>query len=420
MLPMRLLILAGGVITSALIARALGPSGRGAVAVAFGLALVLMQLGTVGVTAANPYFVAREPDTRARLIANSLMLAVLIGTTMAGLGCAIRVVAPQALDGVGWVDLTIALTAIPAALLGQFLQSIMLGEGRVRAFYAIEVAVTCLTLVVLAAILAVSELSVRGALVLLTGGRVLAAATFLVMMSRGCGRLRADLSLARRMAGYGLRVYAATLLAYLVIRLDLLLVNAYEGPREAGYYAVAVALADALYILPGLVALNLFAHVARGTDDETSARIFRSVAVIYLLVCVLTAAAAQLIIQVVYGPEFAEAVVLFWWLAPGIFCLGMLNILAQHFAGRGFPLQAVLVWVVGLALNIAMNLVLLPIAGTEMAALSASVTYVVLLALHMRMFARSVGGYGVLRPRLHEVATMLRVAVGRARTATSG
>jgi hypothetical protein len=59
-------------------------------------------------------------------------------------------------------------------------------------------------------------------------------------------------------------------------------------------------------------------------------------------------------------------------------------------------------------------------AGTEMAALSASVTYVVLLALHMRMFARSVGGYGVLRPRLHEVATMVRVAVGRARTATSG
>jgi O-antigen/teichoic acid export membrane protein len=417
MLPTRILILGCSVLISAVIARELGPSGRGAVAVAFGLALVLMQCGTVGITAANPYFVAREPEVHARLVSNSVLLAAVLGALTALMGIAVRLIAPQALDGVAWVDLAIALSAIPATLLAQFLQSILLGEGRTRAYNAIELAVTVLTLLALILVTTTSELTVQGALLLLAAGRFAAAAAFLATTARGSRLVRPDIALARRMAGYGLRVYAATLLAYLVIRIDLLLVNAYEGPQQAGYYAVAVALADALYILPTVVALNLFAHVARGTDEVTSAHVFRSVAVVYLFVCTIAAVAAGPIIQLVYGPQFNDATVLFWWLAPGIFCLGMLSILSQHFAGRGFPLPAVLVWVVGLGLNLAMNIVLLPIAGTQMAALSASVTYILLLFLHVRMFARSSGGYGVLRPRLDEVTTLARAALARVRTA---
>lgn len=417
MLPMRALILAFGVVMSAVIARELGPSGRGAVAVAFGLALVLIQLGTVGITAANPYFVAREPETRGRLVANSLMLALLLGGAMTGAGVLVRLVAPQVLTGVAWPDLMIAFAAIPAALLGQFLQSIMLGEGRIRAYNGIELAVTSATLAAIVAVAVTSDLTVRAAMLLLAGGRFAAAAGFLVMLVPGVGSLRPDVSLARRMAGYGMRVYVATLLGYLVIRIDLLLVNAYEGPEQAGYYAAAVALADALYILPAVVATILFAHVARGADDATTARTFRAVAILYLLICGVAALAAGPIINLVYGREFDDAVPLFWWLAPGIFCLGMLSILSQHFAGRGFPLGAVLVWAVGLALNVVMNLVLLPIAGTEMAAMSASATYLLLLVLHVRMFGRTSGGSGVLRPRRDDLAALQGAMLARLRAA---
>ena len=69
----------------------------------------------------------------------------------------------------------------------------------------------------------------------------------------------------------------------------------------------------------------------------------------------------------------------------------MLTILSQHFAGRGFPIQAALVWFVGLGVNLAINLAFLS-SGTYVAALASTIAYAVLLVLHVRMFAREIGG----------------------------
>ena len=118
---------------------------------------------------------------------------------------------------------------------------------------------------------------------------------------------------------------------------------------------------------------------------------------------------------ILFGQGFEDAVSLYWWLVPGIFSLGMLTVLSHHFAGRGFPLEAMLVWFVGLAINIGVNLLFLAEHGTWIASLSATVAYVVLLLLHMRMFARDVGGYAALRPSPRETVQFVRVALSRGR-----
>ena len=224
----------------------------------------------------------------------------------------------------------------------------------------------------------------------------------------------------RRMVGYGMRVYVATVLGFLVVRIDLLLVNGYDGTASAGLYAVAVAIADALYILPSVVAVNLFAHAARGSTDSTSAAVFRAFGLLYAVVCALSALFAPIAIELVYGDKFSDAAELYRWLAPGIFCYGMVNILAQHFAARGFPLEAVLVWGVGLALNLGLNLWLLPDHGTWVASMAATATYALLLVLHVRLFVRTSPGAGSLWPSVGESVTLLKRVVARARPEPAG
>ena len=136
------------------------------------------------------------------------------------------------------------------------------------------------------------------------------------------------------MLRYGFRVYIALLVSLLVIRLDLLLVNAFLGSDEAGLYSVAAALADGMFVLPMVIGLNLFTRVARGDPDRATAEIFRSVAVLYGLFCLATVPVAGLGIRAIFGESYADAEALYYWLLPGIFCLGMLTILSQHFAGR--------------------------------------------------------------------------------------
>lgn len=402
------------VVATVIVARALGVSGRGAFAVAFSLTLLLVQFGTVGMVTANPYFVAREPASRARIVANSLWLAAAFGLIGIAAGILVRFVAPSVTQGLSWPELLVAIIGVPAALATNFLQNVLLGEGRTVSMNAIEVAMGVVSTVALAVALLVFDAGVLVAISIMTGSFVLSAVAFLIALVRGRPRVwRPDAALAQTMLRYAFRIYVATLLAFLVLRLDLLLVNAYLGEHEAGLYSVVAALAQGMYVIPAVVGVNLFPRIARGGSDEISAGVFRSFFLLYGGLCLLTIPLAPVFIRLLFGPAFDDAVVLYWWLVPGIFSLGMLTVLSNHFAGRGFPLEAMLVWFVGLAVNVAMNLALLKAHGTWIASLASTVAYTVLMVLHVRMFARDVGGYAVLRPSARETVRFVRVALSR-------
>jgi O-antigen/teichoic acid export membrane protein len=220
--------------------------------------------------------------------------------------------------------------------------------------------------------------------------------------------------LVRRMLTYGFRIYVAILVSFLVIRLDLLLVNSFLGRTQAGLYSVAATFADGMFVLPTVIGLNLFTRVARGDPTEASAEVFRSVAVLYGLFCLATAPVAGIAIRTFFGDDYSGATSLYYWLLPGIFSLGMLTILSHHFAGRGYPLQAMAFLIAGLALNVVLNVIFLPGRGAWVASLTSSITYAVLLVLHMWLFAREAGSYRVLLPRPREVVHFVRVAFSRA------
>ena len=272
------------------------------------------------------------------------------------------------------------------------------------AYNVVEAAQAVLTLAALVVAFAVADAGLTTALAVLTAGRYVAVLAYVALLRPAVGF---DGRLAGRMLAYGLRAYVAIVVSFLVIRLDLLLVNGYLGSVEAGLYSVAATLADGMFVLPMVVALNLFPRVARSDSHEQTAEVFRSIAVLYGALCLLTIPAAQLI-PVVFGDEFEGSIDLYYWLLPGIFCLGLLTILAHHFAGRGYPKEAAAIWFVGLAVNIAINVAFLPGRGAWVASLASSVAYAILLGLHVLLFVRETGRWSSLRPRLDEIARMVR------------
>jgi len=395
------------------VARALGPSGRGQVAVALALTMTLVQLGTLGFVSANPYFAARDNAAVGRLITNSLWFAALAGAVLIAIGVGFKIEFAGATRGLGWAETMAALVAIPLALATFLLQSVLLGQGRTLAYNGVELTQVVLVFCALVVGLFVFDFDVLDVLLVLAGGYLVGLLANIALLSRHIRPgIRPDLGLARETLKYGLRIYIATLLAFLVIRLDLFLVNSYLGSVEAGLYSVVVALAEGIYILPTVVGLNLFPRVARGAPVEASASVFRIMFILYGAFCLISIPLAAPGIELVFGSEFSRAAELYYWIVPGVFSLGMLTILAQHFAGRGFPIQAALVWIAGLAVNIAINVVFLSSEGTYIASLASSVAYGLLLVLHMRLFAHEAGGYRNLVPSLREATAFARGLVG--------
>jgi O-antigen/teichoic acid export membrane protein len=402
------------VASSIVVARALGPSGRGTVAVAFALTLVLVQLGTLGLASANPYLTAQNPEVKGRLITNSLLLAIGIGVALVAVGALLKVFVPSVVKGLSWTETMLGISAIPAMLATLFLQSVLLGEARMVAYNAGEIALAALLFAAQFLVLVVFDGGVTGALAVTLVMQVLAVLVWLEVLTRGRRRLDPpDRSLVWETLRYAFRIYVSTLVAFLVIRVDMLMVNGFLGAADAGQYSVAVALADGMYIIPTVIATNLFTRVARGLDGDSSAQVFRSVAVLYAGLCLISIALAGIAVRLLYGVAFSDATSLYYWLGPGVFCLGMITILSQHFAGRGFPLEAALVWIPGLVVNVLLNVIFLKREGVYIAALTSSIAYFVILLLHMRVFAKEQGGWAVMRPNLGEVVRFVRVALGR-------
>jgi O-antigen/teichoic acid export membrane protein len=400
-------------VNTIIVARAFGASGRGVLAVAFALMMLLVQLGSLGIHVANPYFAARDRGVIAQIVANSLWFAVGLGAVLAGIGLLIKAVAPGALPDVTWLELGIAMLGVPIALCSLFLQGVLLGEGRTVAYNGVEAATAVFgTLALILAVL-VFDAGVPVAMAILCGGQiVMVCGCGVLLHEHGPRYLKFDVGLARAMTKYGLRVHLATVVAFLLIRLDMLLVNGFLGSSDAGQYSIAVAGADLMYLIPTVVAINIFAHVARGANDEVTARVFRAMILLYGAVCLIAIPLVGPAIELAFGPQFRPATDLFYWLLPGIFCLGMLNLLAQHFAGRGLPIEAALVWLPGLAINLAINVAFLS-HGAYVASLSSSVAYALVLLFHMRLFARQTGGYSNLVPNVRDTGRLIRVALTR-------
>jgi O-antigen/teichoic acid export membrane protein len=193
-------------------------------------------------------------------------------------------------------------------------------------------------------------------------------------------------------------------------------VNGFLNSHDAGVYAVVAGLAEAMYLLPSAIGINVFSRISRGGTTQMTAEVFRSIAVVYGAVCVLSMLLAKPAIDFMYGPEFSEVVELYYWLLPGVFALGMITIISNHLAGRGYPTEAVYIWIAGLALNVLLNVTLLPTRGLYIASLASTIAYVMLLILHMALLGKDVGGWRELIPRPREFGRFIRTAVSRSRS----
>jgi O-antigen/teichoic acid export membrane protein len=402
----RAAILMFGLAQSVIVARALGPSGRGAIVVAVSLMGLFTQAGSLGLVTANTYFAARERSALGAIATNSLWFGGLVGATLAVSGAAVKLLAPGVLSGLSWSELIAVLVAIPGMLTALLLQAVLLGEGRSLAYNGLAVALQGLAVVSITVVVTALHAGVLGVLLVISAGQILNAGVYLVVLRRDRPAWRADLDLARRMVRYGLRVYVATVLAFIVIRIDVLLVNAYRGPHDTGLYSVAVAAVDALYLLPAIVGFNLFPRIARGAERTLSIVVFRTLAPLYAALCLVSVPLAGLAIHLLYGPRFAGSAGLYYWIAPGAFSLGMVTVLSNHFAGRGFPVTVMLMWLSAVVLNIALNVLFLPY-GLFIAPLASSVAYGLLLVMHTVAFAREAGGYRALVPRASDLRVLL-------------
>ena len=404
-------------------ARTLGASQTGHLALALVFPKVLAAFLNLGMGSANVYFIASRqvtPETAWAYARNLATIMSLFGLCFGAVF--ISITSELFFAGIDESILLISLIGLPFILLVSATASILQGMQDFPAFtkaVLFQPVLAFLGAVILWLLDAVNLkllmiwVSVSHAV---SGISALAALSWRIPLVGAGGPTS---QYAHKAFGYGIKSHLSNLLTYLNYRADLLLVNAIAGPSSAGLYAIAIRLAEQVWLisqafatiaLPRLSALTIMDN-ARNNVAPQMAKI-----ALWLTIsaAVILALCADPLIVLLFGAEFVASSATFQILLTGVVALSASQVLASDLASRGLVGMNLAIVALVLSVNIAGNLKLIPEYGIEGAAMATSGAFTAGLAA--RLFLTSLlfntKWWSPLAPSRSEISNIYRAIRG--------
>lgn len=379
-----------GFVATVMIARALGPAGRGLYAYPVALFGIMVAFGHLGLETAQIYLAGQGQDLR-RMWANATVVSMVAGALCCAALGGIILVYPRVAGGLPLLWIAIPAGLVPVQLMTLYWASLLQIDGRLVATARASgfgAAVQAVAVVVLVSLHELTPFRVLVLLWPLNGTTWL----FLLLACRRAGlvTVRLDRALLRRSVAFGMKAYGGQAFFYLVLRVDQALVRGYAGYRQLGLYALATTVAELLWLLTDPLAAALIPHQVRATLQQSKRLGFamarRSLG-ISMIAAVAAWLAAPLAIRVVYGSAFVGAVPALRLLLPGVVGLAAARPLGAVMLKQGRVVLQTMLCFGALCLNVALNVALLPRIGILGASIASSVCYLA-LALAYASIAR--------------------------------
>jgi len=408
-----------GIGASVILARVLGPEGRGIYALAALLPSLIVTFGNLGIGPATVYYVARGEFRREEILGTNVLLSVGIGGigALAGL-VVVLFFRENVFPGVAPGYLLLALVLVPVEVLFSYVRYVLLGAQRIKEFNYVQIAQSVLFLGFVALVLLGLKAGVTGAILagLFTWLVIDALVFHLARRVAGGVDLKPNISYIKQATTYGVQAHLANILGFLNYRVDMFLVNGFLGPAAVGLYAVGVGLVEKLWMVSHAASTVLFPRVAAEKEEdrrkEFTPLVARTVLWTTALGALLLALLSRWIVLLLYSEAFLPAVGALQSLLVGIVALSAWRVLANDIAGRGFPGLNIYTGLAAVATNVALNLLWIPRYGIVGAAWASTVSYTVSFLGALFFYCRLSGNRwtSVVLPQLGDWALYFRAA----------
>ena len=371
-----------GLAASIVIARVLGPEGRGVYALIMTIIVLAASFGVFGLTASNTYFVAHD-KSMARTIGFQSLIVGLLGTALSiATIFVVKLFSPGTFQGLSSEILWLSIALIPLFLWGNLFAFAYLGRGRIVAFNSFETGQRVIFFGLSVLLLWFFGRHFESYLTMVLVCTALLVCSYIINYFRNisAGPIYQS-GYSSKSLSYGIKSYVATMLTLAVMRSGILFVNNFGGNQDAGYFAVAQQISELVIIIPTIVGTLLFGRVSKGDSSNLTPMVMRTIAAIFLPISVVMFLGGDWLIVTIFGNEFVNSILPFKILLPGAFLLGLEVIIANDIAGRGYPWPAVLAWIPVLVINVIGFAIFIPKFGVTGAAISMSVSFLVIFLI---------------------------------------
>ncbi len=375
----RALLVCIGLVGSVLISRLLGAEGRGNFIVLSTISLVGIQVCNLGLQSSNTYFISQDKTLLPQLLSNSVYISLLIGGATTLVLGSILLSYPKLLNIDNAFLIILSVLWIPFGLLYLLVQNLLIGLREIWAYNLIEIVsrMSFVGMIILLAWLTAS--SVLNFFIVSFFSMIFGLLLCLVFVYTKYTLSFHRFKLPNLFLSYGIKAYLAGLFAFLVLKVDLLMIQYILGAKDTGYYSIATSFADMLLILPIAVGTILFPKIT-SLKNKLEKWAQTKIVTIYMafimaLAIIVFGMLVPHIIPILFGVEFTPSTDSVLILLPGIFFLSLEIALAQFLASIGLPVKLVYAWFYIFILNIVLNSILIPMLGIEGAAITSSICY---------------------------------------------
>ncbi len=358
--------------------RYLGPSGRGNVAFLTTIGFITSWLATIGVDQALANLAGQGHPVRA-LQGTAAALAFAFGLVAAALVFVLTTVFP----GVGgdasrWL-LAVVLLNVPLLVLTIYLRQIATSHYRFSIGNVVSLLIPVTVVMVNCAFAAAGRLSVTSAILTWVGAQVVGTLVLAAYAVRSLGGFgRPDRSLAWTSVRFGIQAHLSHAMNLGNYRADQWIMGVMSTPRELGLYSVAVAWAEALFLLPQALMMVQRPALVRAqpkTAGRLAARWFSFALTATLVLAIVIILAAPLLCVGMFGNEFRGSVDDLRILAAGGIGIAAVKMLGSALTSQGKPLRESAAVGIASATVLALDLVLIGRFGGSGAAVASTAGY---------------------------------------------
>jgi O-antigen/teichoic acid export membrane protein len=381
----RVFILAAGLVTNIVVARTIGPGGKGLLSYLSYCLFLVMSLGGIGLQTAAIHQLGKRSHTKETIAGAQLVLSLAAGLVCAA---AVGILLPR-FHGRIILPAGLLLTFLPIVVLSILqlnISGVMIGLGRIAAQNRISILGPAIWAVVSIVVLVFLRGGATAAAYAWLLTQIAGPAVTLLWLKRNARPTLASFSAcARASLRFGFDAYLANLLWALMLRIDGFLLGAMRGAERVGYYSVAVLLAEILWYFPSSLTLAMSRRVSADPERAALTLTCRASRMGLWFVgggSLAVALVAAPLIRLVYGEAFLPAVHPLWILLPGITAIAVAKPLSLFYTQqKGSP--RVNAWMSGIAVavNIGLNLLWIPEHGPSGAAAASTVAYLLVTTL---------------------------------------
>lgn len=371
-----------GLISSVIIARTLGPEGKGIFAIATLVPKMLFMFGNLGLSSAIIYFIGKKKYSLQDVSSSIFTLAIILGFGL----CLLTILLLNCfsftfLKGVPFLLIGMSVFILPFNLLISFYNSSLLAKEKIKLYNFIQILPNAIFLTFFLLLLLFSKKTILNAVI----SQLLASISIcliLVFLLRKLTKMKINISVNRKFIKdslkFGGKAYLANLMTFFTYRLDIFLVNFFLSPIQVGYYSLAVGLAEFLWYIPNATSTILFPRITSLKSEEArkfTPKVMRHILFIIIIAALCLFSFSKFIIKIMYGKLFFPSLIPLWLLLPGVIMLSIGKITSSDLLGRGKPIYATIISAVTLLVTIVLDLWLIPRFGIAGAAIASTIAY---------------------------------------------